>query len=131
MNSQSSPSVAKAFEVTDAFMATFNAHDWKAHFETLNFPHIRIASGAVQVWNTPEHLKEYESHWTGRIEPDWSYSAWNSREVIHSSDDKAHLAVQFTRYDKSGTKIATYQATYIITYINGHWGIQARTSFAP
>ena len=131
MNSQSSPREAKALEVTDAFIATFNAHDLRAHFETLNFPHIRIANGTVHVWNTPEHLKEYESHWTGRIEPDWSYSAWNSREVIHSSDDKVHLAVQFTRYDKSGSTITTYGALYIITCINGHWGIQARSSFAP
>jgi hypothetical protein len=49
MNSQSSPCIAKALEVIDAFMATFNVRDWRAHFETLNFPHLRIASGAVQV----------------------------------------------------------------------------------
>ena len=84
MNSQSSPRIAKALAVADAFMATFNVRDWKAHFETLNFPHIRIASGAVQVWNTPEHLQEYEAHWTGRIEPDWSYSAWDSRDLKSS-----------------------------------------------
>ena len=132
MTNPPSISEAQAIVVTDTFMTTFNAHDWKAHFGTFNFPHIRIAGGTVNVWNTPEQLaNEYPGHWDGRIEPDWSYSAWNSREVVHSSDDKVHLAVQFTRYDQSGAKIATYRALYVITCVAGHWGIQARSSFAP
>jgi hypothetical protein len=70
MTSQRSTSEAQALAVTDAFMSTFNAHDWKAHFGTFNFPHIRIAGGAVKVWNTLEQLaNEYESHWDSWIEP--------------------------------------------------------------
>ena len=53
------------------------------------------------------------------------------KDVIQSSDDKVHVAVQFTRYDRTHTKLATYQTLHVVTCVAGHWGIQARSSFAP
>jgi hypothetical protein len=130
--SDSATSVEHALRVTDAFMETFNAQDWQAHFDTYNFPHIRIAGRDVKVWNDcHELLAGHAAYGAGRLESGWSRSAWDSRQVIHSSGDKVHLAVQFTRYDGGGAKLATYQAIYVVTCVDGHWGIQLRSSFAP
>jgi hypothetical protein len=125
-------SARAALQVTDDFMAAFNARDLKAHFATFNFPHVRIASGAVRVFATRAELEgNPERYGTREVEPGWSYSRWDSRELIHAGKDKAHLAVQFTRYASDGRPIHNYQAVYVITRVDGHWGIQARSSFAP
>src|SRR5262244_742156 len=88
-----------ALQVTDDFMAAFNACDMKANFATFNFPHVRIASGAVRVFATRADLEANPERYGAReVEPGWAYSRWDSREVIHAGKDKAHLAVQFTRY---------------------------------
>jgi len=123
---------AKALEVIDAFIASFNAGDLAAHLATLNFPHVRIAGGRVSVWQDAAEMgKALASDLPKRIEPDWHHSVFDSKEIIHTSAAKVHVAVQFTRYDQRGAKIATYQAVYVVTCLDGHWGIQARSSFAP
>jgi len=132
MSDSSATSVGHALRVTDAFMESFNAHDWSAHFDTYNFPHIRIAGREVKIWSDRNELfAGHAAYGAGRLESGWSRSAWDARDVIHSSADKVHLAVQFTRYNASGTQLATYQAIYVVTCVEGHWGIQLRSSFAP
>jgi hypothetical protein len=132
MSDSPATSVEQALRVTDAFMETFNAQDWNAHFDTYNFPHIRIAGGEVKVWaSRREMLAGHAAYGAGRLERGWARSAWDARQVIHGSADKVHLAVQFTRYDRDGAKLATYQAIYVITCAGGHWGVQLRSSFAP
>jgi hypothetical protein len=121
-----------ATEVTDEFMRAFNARDMKAHFGTFNFPHVRIASGRVRVFQTREELEANPERYGSReVEKGWAHSRWDSREVIHSGPDKVHLAVQFTRYGADGRALNTYLAVYVITKVDGHWGIQARSSSAP
>ena len=81
----SSESERRAFEVTDAFLAGFNARDRRAHFDSFNFPHVRIASGQVRVWQTREELDaNHESYGTREVEPGWSESRWDHRKVIHA-----------------------------------------------
>lgn len=121
-----------AMAVTDEFMRAFNARDLKAHFGTFNFPHVRIASGQVRVFQTRAELEQNPERYGSReVESGWHHSRWDSREVIHSSPDKVHLAVQFTRYGADDRALNTYLAVYVITNVGGHWGIQARSSTAP
>ena len=128
----SSESERRALEVTDAFMAGFNARDRRAHFDSFNFPHVRIASGQVRIWPTRADLDANpESYGAREVEPGWSESRWDHRNVIHAGKDKVHLDVQFTRYGADGRALNTYRAVYVITCVDRHWGIQARSSFAP
>lgn len=121
-----------ALRVTDEFMRAFNARDMKAHFGTFNFPHVRIASGQLRLWQTRAELEENPERYGSReVESGWHHSRWDSREVIHSGPDKVHLKVQFTRYGADDRALNTYLAVYVITNVDGHWGIQARSSFAP
>ena len=59
------------------------------------------------------------------------HSAWDHRKIIHSSDDKVHVNTRFTRYRADDTKIGVYDSVYVVTKQDGHWGVQARSSFAP
>jgi hypothetical protein len=51
--------------------------------------------------------------------------------VVQSGDDKVHFAVTFVRFDANNKEIGRFPSLYIVTRKNGHWGVQARSSFAP
>ena len=123
--------VAEAMKALDEFMATFNSRDMEAWAKTLNYPHVRIASGSVRVWETPEEYAGRDVFSALTSQYGWDHSVWDKREVVQSGQDKVHFATTFSRYDKDGNKIATFDSLYIVTKQDGHWGTQARSSFAP
>ncbi len=123
--------VAEAMKSLDEYMAAFNARDMDAWSKTLNYPHVRIAGGAVRVWETPEEYAGRDVFSILTSQYGWDHSVWDRREVVQSGQDKIHFATTFSRYDKDGNKIATFDSLYIVTKQDGHWGTQARSSFAP
>jgi hypothetical protein len=133
MSDSDDGAVEGAMAVTDAFLATFNAGDARGHAETLAYPHIRLASGAVRVWNgADEATAAMELAITAlRERAGWDHSRWDHRRVIHSGDDKVHLDVQFTRYRADESVIGIYPAVYVIVSKDARWLIQCRSSFAP
>ena len=123
--------VAAAMKALDEFMTAFNARDAEAWAATLNYPHVRLASGTVRVWETQEEFAAYMDFDAFAKRFGWDHSAWDKREVVQSGHDKIHFATTFSRYDKDGNKIATFDSLYVVTKRDGHWGTQARSSFAP
>ena len=121
--------LAEGCQSLDAFMAAFNSRDSLKWAQTLNYPHVRIAGGEVLVWQTPE---EYAR--TNDLEKlaasGWHHSKWDWRHLVQSSDDKLHFTVQFSRYDDQDRRLASYESLYILTRKDGHWGVQARSSYA-
>ncbi len=122
---------AAALQALDDFMAAFNARDVEAWRKTLQYPHVRLASGRVKIANTPEEYNPGMDFEVFAKATGWHHSVWDQRRVIHSSMDKVHFDVQFTRFKENGEVLATYLAIYVVTLKDGKWGIQARTSFAP
>ena len=114
----------------DEFMTAFNSGDAHAWAGTLNYPHVRFASNTVRVFNTAAEFEKDSVDYPKRLAP-WHHSRWESMNVIQSGPDKVHFAVEFVRYDKSGKEIGRFPSLYIVTLKNGHWGVQARSSYAP
>ena len=121
-------SVAAALATLDAFMAALNRRDEVALNATLHFPHVRLASGQVTVWETPGTYRIAD--FLGRAGDGWHESRWDERTVIHAGPDKVHLAVVFSRWRADATLIGRYRSLYVVTRREGTWGIQARSSFA-
>ncbi|MCH7958537.1 MAG: hypothetical protein IID08_00305 [Candidatus Hydrogenedentes bacterium] len=115
----------------DEFMEAFNARDPVAWAATLNYPHVRIAGGSLRVWETEAEFAEYMDFDAFAVRFGWDHSAWDLREIVQSGKDKVHVAVRFSRYNADNEKIATYDSLYIVTRMDGHWGTQARSSYAP
>ncbi|MDO9476946.1 MAG: hypothetical protein Q7L07_09550, partial [Pseudohongiella sp.] len=44
--------IASAMAALDEFMLTFNSRDPVAWAGSLNYPHVRFASGTVTIWNS-------------------------------------------------------------------------------
>ncbi len=123
---------AQARRVLEAFVSAVNASDGPALFRTFNYPHVRIASEKVAIWqNEEEAAASYQDAFAGRAGPDWHHTVFDYQRVLQSSPDKVHLAVQFTRYNQDNQPIVTHRSLYIVNRVDGHWGIQARSSFAP
>jgi hypothetical protein len=120
--------IAGAQGALDAFMTAFNARDVKAFEATFNFPHVRFASGAVTVINPGYHKPEMFER--GSLK-EWHHSAWQRRKVIHAGPDKVHIDTSFARYRADGSLLGGFDSIYIVTRVNGRWGIQGRSSFAP
>jgi hypothetical protein len=97
---------AAAMAVLDEFMRAFNARDMSGWSATLNYPHVRFASATVTVWPT-------------------------RADFAAQSPDKVHVSTLFQRYNAANEIIGTYQSLYIVTKIDGRWGVQARSSMAP
>jgi hypothetical protein len=120
--------VAAAQAVLDAFMAAFNARDTEAFEKTFNFPSVRLASNRLVVLN-PGDMKP-ERYTTGAL-AEWDHSEWERRDVIHAGPDKVHIDTRFTRYRKDGSVIGGFDSIYVVTCESGHWGVKARSSYAP
>jgi hypothetical protein len=122
-------SVAAAIRCLDDFMTAFNARDIAAWEKTFNFPSVRLASNALVVidkpgWHPPDTFTR------GALK-DWDHSDWERRDVIHASENKVHFDTRFVRYRVDGSVIGHFDSIYVVTHENGHWGVKARSSFAP
>jgi hypothetical protein len=125
--------VTAAMATADEFLATFNARDPGGHAATLAYPHVRLASGQVRIWDT---IDEATAAMTTGIpllaeRAGWDHSTWDHKLLIHAGEGKVHLDVQFTRYRGDGSVIGVYPAVYVIVEQEGRWLIQARSSYAP
>jgi len=122
--------MAGARAAIDGFMAAFNAEDAEAiRSRWFHFPHVRFHSGEVTLMQRPEDFHNLVWSRAGQAK-DWTRSAWDYVETIDAGPDKVHFRVQFTRYRTDGSPICSYRSLYIVTFQNGRWGIQGRSSWA-
>ena len=127
--------LAGARACMDGFMEAFNREDRDAlRTRWFHFPHVRFHSGKVSTWQTPE---DYSANlvWQQRDagqgqSAGWARTAWDYVEPIDAGAGKVHFRVQFTRYRADGSAIGSYRSLYIVTFKDGRWGIQARSSWA-
>ena len=121
-------SIDAAMKCLDDFMSAFNARDIAAWRQTFNFPSVRLASNTLVILDAGSHKPEMFGR--GAL-AEWDHSAWARREVIHAGADKVHIDTRFVRYRKDGSVIGGFDSIYVVTREDGHWGVKARSSFAP
>jgi hypothetical protein len=89
---------------------------------------VRLASGTLVILQAGDHKPGMFDK--GAL-AEWDHSAWERRGVIHAGADKVHVDTRFTRYRKDGSVIGGFDSIYVITREDGHWGVKARSSYAP
>lgn len=120
-----------AREVMAEFLRAFNDRDESAWADTLQFPHVRMASGEVVVYEDSKAFLDAMDLTRFAERTGWDYSTWDDMQIVQASPEKVHIAVVFTRYDTQGSTMATYQSLYVVENADGRWGVRARSSFAP
>jgi len=93
--------------------------------DAFHYPHVRIGgTGKVTLYPTREDYRF--AHFHDRTSRDgWHHSAWDRAEVVFATPDKAHIAIDFTRYRADGSAIGHYFSLYVVTRHDGKWAIQA------
>jgi len=112
------------------WMAALNSYDASAMDGLMHFPHVRIAGGAVSVYEKPGN-NPMDLFDRLRREDGWHHSAWDETRLVQSSPVKAHYAVRYTRYREDDSVIGNYDSLYVLTPRDGAWKIQCRSSFGP
>ncbi|MDH5736726.1 MAG: hypothetical protein OEZ23_00375 [Gammaproteobacteria bacterium] len=113
-------------EAVDRFITSWNSRDAKKWAESLQFPHVRPSPfGPIEISPTAEdYISKVDFQRV--IESGWDHSEWDYKRLVHLSNKKIHAVGQWSRYNKIGEVILTTPITYIVTCVNGNWGIQSR-----
>lgn len=121
--------VQAGLQVLQDFMRTFNARDALAWAQVMNYPHVRLAGDQVIVWhNAADYAAANDL--TPLANTGWAYSRWDFIRPVQADATKVHFALQFTRYDAQDHAQQSFQALYVVTLQDGHWGVQSRSSYA-
>jgi hypothetical protein len=123
-----SDSLKMAMKAMDDYIDGLNRGDEAAVNAACHFPHVRLAGGKVAVWQNAGDYKLDD--FKARAGDGWHHSTWDERTPIHAGEHKVHLKVKFSRWRADNSLIGTFETIYIVTRLNGRWGIQARSSFA-
>ena len=123
-------SAKRGVEVAEAFVRTFNAHDHKGQAEAMNYPHIRLANGKyATIQNAEAYIAGARRGEARMHEEGWHHTVVASLEVVHAGKDKVHLALRNDRCRADGSVYLSFDTFWIATLVDGHWGIQFRSSF--
>lgn len=108
------------------FFRADSAKDAEGWAAVMSYPHVRVsARGPGLYFETPAEYAAGAS-WSAREATGWVRSVGVEPVRVHESADKVHLAGGWTRYNASDEPILRNRVTYILTRIDGSWGIQAR-----
>jgi hypothetical protein len=117
-------------QVLGEWMDALNRHDAARMEACMRFPHVRLAANQVTVYDGPGS-NPMDLFQRLMDEDGWHHSAWTQIELVQSSPNKAHYAVQYTRYRRDGSTIGVFNSLYVFTSPDGEWKIQCRSSFGP
>ena len=117
---------AEARKPIDDFFAALNARDIEGCRRTFHYPNIQIAGNDVVILESPESF-QIDFQLLGN--EGWTYSTLDSCSMRQSCNEKVHFEVQLSMHKPNDSRYATYQALWIITKIEGVWGIQCRSIF--
>ena len=112
------------------YVATVNDRDGEGNRATMACPHVRLANDEVLVIPDRDGLDRI-SGFDRLASTGWHRTDLDWADVIQGDERKAHVALQFSRYDAEGNHLVSFESLYVVVKRDGAWAIQARTSFAP
>ena len=110
-----------------AFIDAWNTGDNVELRRTMNFPFVTLFGSRLVVAQEPDDFAtDFDSM---RQRNDWVRSSFDfgSLEIFAVSDTKVHCAIDFHRYDSAGSAYMSGRVLYVVTRIDGRWGLQLRT----
>ena len=107
-----------------------NQRDVETYLASTNFPFTYQNYNGVAL--TVEAAQDYTSvaAWPWDIilstDPDWHHTTFDTVEEVARSVSSAVFKVTISRVDAAGHPYGTFDALWIATAQDGHWGIQFR-----
>ncbi len=119
-----------ARDVVERHAQAINDRDLEAYRETMNYPftYQNYNGVALTITSAAEIGETAPPPWEIilKTDPDWQTTEFDHLDLVAGSMTSAVYKVQFRRLDKSGKDDGSYQAIWIATSKQGHWGVQFR-----
>ena len=122
-------SAEAAIAAARAFFDAFNAQDHERLAGTLNYPHIRHARSFRRTESAAEFRAMSERGEQALADEGWHHSVLDRTDAVQVRADKVHLLMTVSRCHADGEVYNTFETLWIATRLDGHWGIQFRSSF--
>lgn len=107
-----------------------NQRDLEGYRAAMNFPFTyQNYNGVALTMDTVADLEGGEPlPWEIilRTDPTWSHTVFYETEEVAASVSSVVYRLEFSRIDTSGVASPRYQAIWIATNRDGHWGVQLR-----
>lgn len=117
----------EARKVIEDYFTAFNAQDEVAMRRKLNFPFSWIINNRVRL---VMKASEFEAPTKVLVESEgWHHSEIDWIEIVQTWEEKVHAKLAYSRYRTDGTKYITHEALWIITRVDGHWGVQCMSLY--
>ena len=117
-------------DIIDRHAKAINDRDLDVYRGTLNFPFVyQNYNGVTQfVGDAAACGTTVATPWENILttDPDWSHTEYDVIDEVARSISSVVLKVGFRRVDMSGNSDTPYQAIWIATCQDEHWGIQFR-----
>jgi hypothetical protein len=113
---------AAARKALDAYFAAVNRHDLAALAAAVHYPHVRIADRAVEISRTAAAF--HESSEPGRLRT-WYETRIDRSEVVQTSANGVNIALTYSRRDRSGRIMSSYDAMLLVVRREDGWKVQA------
>jgi len=116
-----------ARSIIEKFIRAFNEIDSESVLATLHFPHVVISVQGTEVTAT---ANDFVYHYANLAETEgWHHTELVTTDTIQEGADKVHVAVRMTRHKADGSVYSDISGLWIVTRIDGRWGIQVRSMF--
>lgn len=115
----------EALLALDRYLETWNSRMPAVWATSLHYPHVRPGAGPFEVY---QDAREYAAsvNFEQTLRTGWHHSEWVSRQVLQVGTSKVHVAGSWRRFTADGTPQVASAITYVVTNVNGHWGILSR-----
>lgn len=113
------------------FFESFNSRDPRVFGSALNYPHVRVSARGPAGILVDADAHAASMNYERIVASGWDHSVGSEPEVEQVSAHKVHIRGGWTRFNKVDQPILTNRVTYVVTQIDGHWGIQSRFGIDP
>ena len=108
----------------------FNKRNKEITIEYLHFPHIRLWENKFSIFEDAEaFLKGYDIQTENLKKEGWDHTVTLEIKVVQSDESKVHLLLHQSRRNSDNVEYHNFHTLWIMTNIEGKWGIQFRSSF--
>ena len=108
----------------------FNKRNRKISVDLMHFPHVRLWNNQFSIFNSEEEFLKGFDLQTQKLEQEgWTHTVTKDIQAVQSDESKVHLLLLQSRRNKNDIEIENFQTLWIMTKIDGKWGIRFRSSF--
>ncbi len=115
-------SARAALTATHAYVAAWNGHDTSALAGAQHYPFVRIGDGAVEVWKGVDDFLAGSEPGRQRT---WPETRLDRAEAVQASTNGVNVAITYSRRDRAGVAMSSYEAMLLVVRRDGIWKVQA------